>query len=417
MHAELNSGAGTRANHPLAPRMAGIAFISQNVAMGCMWGSFGVLLTAVEAKMGVSRELGSLGGPLATLATALLAPLVGGWATRISIRTMMIVGTLLAALGYALLAVAESIVLNWIAYGAFIGPGLCITGAVLPSTLVTRWYKANRGKALGVVHMPILVALVPLITAFVLKDAGLSTAYVVLAAITGVSLIPMFFIVDYPPSAADPTGEDLEVEAALAPSMTVPQLLGTARYWALALGFAAMMAGSIVLGVHVVPMGENWGIEPTVAASLITVMSLAGLGGTLIFGWLADRIGGGVSLTLLCINSAVLWAVLLTHPPFPVLAVVVGLIGLHGAAMIPVIGMAISEQFGTASFGRAFGLCNLTSLPFGVVSIPLAAVIFSQTKSYQGALLVHIAFYLIAGLLVVAVARKPRAAATPLAPA
>lgn len=415
MHADTSSGAGGAvANHPLASRMAGIAFLSQNVAMGCMWGSFGVLLTTVESKMGVSRELGSLGGPLVTVAVALLAPLVGAWATKMSLRTMMIVGTVLATLGYAMLALTSSIMFNWIAYGALIGPGLCMTGAVLPSTLVTRWYAVNRGKALGVVHMPILVAIVPLVTAFVLKGAGLSTAYIVLAAIMGASLIPMFFIVDYPPTAADPKGDDAKIETALAPSLTVPQLLRSPRYWVLALGFAAMMSSAIVLGVHVVPMGASWGISSTAAASLITIMSLAGMAGTLIFGWLADKLSGRVALTILCLDSAVLWAILLLHPPFPILAVVIGLSGLHSAAMVPVIGMALSEQFGSAGFSRAFGLCNLTSLPFGVIGIPLAAVIFSHTKSYQGALMVHIAFFLIAGLLIAAVARKPRVATMPL---
>ena len=36
------------------------------------------------------------------------------------------------------------------AYGLLVAPGLCICGAVAPSTLVTRWFRANRGRALGI---------------------------------------------------------------------------------------------------------------------------------------------------------------------------------------------------------------------------------------------------------------------------
>jgi hypothetical protein len=39
-------------NHPLALRMAAIAFLNQNITVACLWGSFSVLFGAVEMRLG-----------------------------------------------------------------------------------------------------------------------------------------------------------------------------------------------------------------------------------------------------------------------------------------------------------------------------------------------------------------------------
>ncbi len=54
-------------NPPLALRMAAIAFVNQNVTVGCIWGSFSVLLGAVEVHLNVGRQLSTLAVPSLTL--------------------------------------------------------------------------------------------------------------------------------------------------------------------------------------------------------------------------------------------------------------------------------------------------------------------------------------------------------------
>lgn len=54
-------------NHPLASRMAAIAFLAYNLVMGCIFGSYGVLMQPIEAKLGLTRDVSSLGIPLQLL--------------------------------------------------------------------------------------------------------------------------------------------------------------------------------------------------------------------------------------------------------------------------------------------------------------------------------------------------------------
>jgi MFS family permease len=405
------SSTAEAANHPLAWRMAGIAFLAQNCSIGFMFGSFGLLLGAVESKMAVSRDVSSLGVPLVMLGMALMAPVVGGLSAKISVRAMMIAGALLNAAGYALLAFAPTITLNLVAYGLLIGPGICMVGTITPATLVTRWFTVQRGRALGIVHMPLAVAIVPLIAAFVLREYGLATVYLALAAGMALLVLPLLFVIDFPPSVADPSGEDMATEAAIDPGLSAGELLKRGRFWALALASASIGTGGTMIVTHLAPMVTGWGEDATQAATLMAIMPAAGIAGSVIFGWLADKLGGGWALTINCLNQAALWALLLLQPPFWLLLPLIALIGIHSSAISATFGMALSEQFGAASFGRGFGLSNLINLPFLVAGVPIGAYFFVHTGSYAGALITQIIFFGIGAFCAATMRRRPSAPA------
>jgi MFS family permease len=394
-------------NHPLAFRMGLIAFLTQSISFGCMFGSFGVLLESVERKLGIGREASTLAFPLVTLGSTLLAPLVGMLASKFSLKHLMLFGTVMVSAGYALLGATQYYPAYLAAYGLLIGPGMCFSGQVPPSILVTRWFTHKRGRALGFVHMPIMIALLPVLVAFVLRDYGANAVYFCLAALIAVTLIPISLIVDFPPTVRDPSGEDQAAEAAVDPGLTSGQLLKDVRFWVLTFATAAILSGQVMIVTHLVPMAKGWGVGDTTAATLLSLNSFAGIAGTLLFGWLADKWGGRNVLIVACLDSIVLWVILLFHPAIPILGTVVVLIGLHGAAALPMFGVAISEAFGKASFGRAFGLGTLGALPFSVGAPPVAAAVFVRTGSYADAIAIHLGLFALGVMLVALFAAKP----------
>ena len=416
--AEQTDAAGS--NHPLAPRMAAIAFVNQNITVGCIWGSFSVLLGAVEARLGVGRELSTLAVPVVNLATAALAPIAGALATRYSLRMLMLLGAALSVCGFAVLALTESYPLYLVAFGVLLGPGMAV-GAVLPATLVTRWYQVNRGRALGIVCAPIVIVLIPLVSTWMLQSHGLPAVYAMLGALSVASLIANFFIVDRPPRtggaptapAASASADTNGTQGPAAGAPTMAQLLRSPLFWAFMLAFIASITGSIVITSQMVPMARSWGMSATLAASLISIQSFAGIGGTILFGWVADRLGGALALAIVVFDAALLWSLLLFQPSFAAAVVIVGLIGVHGAGAIPVLGVALSESFGRESFSRAYGLVNLVNLPFAVVTVPAAAMVYAQTGSYAGAIVGEAVFLALGSLLVLA-ARRGRASAAAL---
>jgi MFS family permease len=185
------------------------------------------------------------------------------------------------------------------------------------------------------------------------------------------------------------------------------QLMRSTRFWGLSVAFIASAVSSIVLTVHMVPMAHTWGMTPKYAATLLMIMSLIGIVGTNLFGWIADRLGAVPAMALVVFDGGVLWLLLLLHPSFPAAAVIIGLIGLHGAGVVPAFSAALSEVFGKESFSRAYGLVQLIILPFSVLCVPAAALVYTRTGSYAGAI-IGVAAFLLLGFVLALTARRRR---------
>lgn len=386
-------------NHPLARRMGVIAGISYNLVIGAIMGSFSIMLTPAEQRLGVSAEAAAAGIPLVLVGSSLLAPFVGVLIAKFSLRLLLLLGAVLAAGGYTLLALTHSYAVYLAAYALLLGPAMIIAGSIAPATLVTRWFTQNRGLALGLVHLPVIVAIMPWLVERGLRVFTPTTVYFAIAAAIALILIPAsLFAIDHPP------GGESKAPAASGKrtsdgSLSVGQLLSRPRFWALCLAAIASMASSVMLGALLVPMGQSWGFTRAESALLQSGMSLVGIAGSVLFGWVADKLGGGRSLALIGFDCAVLWAALLLHPPFAVTAVVIGLIGMHGAGAIPTLGRGLSDAFGQASYSRGLGLNTLIGLPFIAVSVIGSAKVFSLTQSYDGAIMAMAGFFIVAMLL------------------
>jgi hypothetical protein len=128
-------------------------------------------------------------------------------------------------------------------------------------------------------------------------------------------------------------------------------------------------------------------------------MAFSGMAGSIIFGWIADRLGGARGLALLAFNSAVLFTLLLLDLPFAALAVVIGLFGLHGAGMIPNLSRALAHSLGQGSFSRAFGLATACGVPFTVIAVMGMATVYTRTGSYAPAITALAVLLVVAAVL------------------
>jgi sugar phosphate permease len=146
-------------------------------------------------------------------------------------------------------------------------------------------------------------------------------------------------------------------------------------------------------------MTTGWGLDAARAAVLIGVMGGAGILGSIVFGWIADQVGGGWATAINCTAQAVLWTMLLLQPAYPLLLLLIAMIGVGLGAIAATIGVALSESFGAASFGRAYGLSGLITLPFVASAAPLAGFVFGRTGSYAGVLILQVGIFVAGAIL------------------
>jgi cyanate permease len=401
-------------NDSRAPRMGAIAWLSHNVIIGSIFGTAGVLLIPLQDRLQVSRGLASIGVPMVMVGSAVLASIAGVLAARYSLRRLMAVSGISVSLAWLILAFAHSYSLFLLAFALFLGPAVAVGGAVLPPTLVTRWFQRNRGLAIGIVHLPIVITIMPLAASLVIDRFGVTALFLALALFAAVTLIPgSLALIEYPPGH-DPRQYAKEIAAeriargapAVQAHFTVPQLLQNPRFWLLALAVGAAHTSSVTLGTHLPAMGAAWGYAPTSAAALASVMSLVGMAGSIIFGLVSDKIGGARALALIAFDDAILWSLLLMDLPYAARAVVIGLIGMHGAGAVPAISKAMASAFGEASFSRAFGLASTAALPLMIAGVFGFGVIFQTHGSYAAGMVALVAYFVIAIPLAIVAGRR-----------
>lgn len=398
--------------HRHALRMGVIAGVSHNVVIGAVMGSFGVLLAPVQERLRIETETASLGITLVVIASAVMSPFAGVLVARLSIRLLLQIGALMITSGFLLLAATRDYALYLVAYGILLGPAMSVAGSVGPATLVTRWFDGRRGLVLGIVHLPIFVSILPVALNWFVERNGVVAAYLLLATIVIISVMPLTFLVlDHPPRqdslsahAASPT----EPPPATNASLSVFQLLARPRFWAIMLAAKSSMTSSVLLSTMLIPMGVSWGFTRAESAFLASIMALSGILGSVLFGWIADRIGGARTLALIALDSAALWALLLGEPSYGLAAMIVGLLGLHGAGVIPALSRAIGDAFSAASFSRGFGLVPFIGLPFLAVAITGSASVYTATGSYDPAVSAMVAFCGLAVVLALYAATSSR---------
>jgi cyanate permease len=412
-------------NDPRALRMGFIAWLSHNIIIGSIVGSAGVLLIPLQDRLHVSRGLASIGVPMVIVGSAILASVAGVLAGRYSLRRLMAVAGLIMSLAWVIMAFAHSYWLFLLSYGLLLGPAMAIGGSVLPPTLVTRWFQRHRGLAIGIVHLPIVITIMPLAASLVISRFGVTALFLALAVFALVTLIPgSLALMEYPPGH-DPREHANETAAersargapAAGPVFAVPQLLQSPQFWLLALAVGAVNTSSVTLASHLPAMGAAWGYAATSAAGLASIMSLVGMAGSILFGIVADKIGGARTLALIAFDDAILWALLLMDLPYGARAVVIGLIGMHGSGAIPAISKAIASAFGEASFSRAFGLASTATLPFMIAAVVGFGAVFQARGSYAAGLVGMIAYFIIVLPLAIVAGRRVRVPAQVANPA
>jgi cyanate permease len=368
-----------------------LCFLAQNCAMGFAFGSFGPLLASSEAHFGVSRTVASTGMSLIMLAIGGLAPFLGSLLQRHSVRAAMIAGALLSAMGYWGLAVLHSFALGLVMY-ALIGTGVSLTAILGPLILISRWFEANRARMLSLVNLPLALFVTPYLIARMLPEQGrcailgsIGTTFLLLAPL-------LLLLVEQPPSGnAQPRSST--ANAPVATSGSAATILRKPAFWLLSIGIGIMAGAGSAYMVHIVPFGIERQMSLPAAAALLSVYSGAGIFGTLLFGWIADRLGPPSALVISASCQAVLWWSLLQVNGAQ-LYLVAALLGVCVVPLTTLHGAALSRVFGAAAVGRATGYSYLVKLPFIFSFAPAMGRIFDVFGGY------HTPFLLTAGLMV-----------------
>ena len=407
--------------HP-AWGVAAIAFIALVGAAGFR-ATPSVMLRPLHDEFGWSLGTISAAVSVNLLLYGLTAPFAAALMDRFGIRRVVAAALLLVATGSGLtvlMTASWQLVLCW---GVLVGLGTGSMALAFVATVTGRWFVHRRGLVTGILtaggaagQLIFLPALAGLTVASGWRTAALTVAA---AALLVVPLV-WWRLRDQPADlgvTAYGAGESRDAELsgrarlpggraaelAVGGSMPLPlpaagaartalRALGTAArtrpFWLLAGGFAICGATTNgLIGTHFIPAAHDHGMAGTTAASLLALVGLFDIVGTIASGWLTDRVDSRLLLAAyygLRGLSLLALPALFAGQAHPSMLVFIVFYGLDWVATVPPTVALCREYFGAAGpvvFGWVFA-----SHQFGAaIAATGAGLVRDQLGTYTAA--------------------------------
>ncbi|GIT44691.1 MAG: MFS transporter [Chloroflexota bacterium] len=363
-----------------------------------------VLIFPISQQLGWSRTLiaGSVSaGAIASLA---LAPAVGWAIDRFGARPVLVVSVL--ALGVAMLSLAwATIPLTF--YIAFASARVVFhtSAPIGASTVAARWFIAKRGRAIGVIFLIGAVGgiVYTMVASLVVESYGLKTTWIVIGLmVLVISVAPSLLLVADRPEdvgllpdgdepAADvarkmsPTSAFSEVEKMTSEedSWSLSDAVRSGTFWLLILmGFACYFVHTSI-GVHMGAYFRDIGLGATSAALAVSVSWIVSAIGSLVWGWVTDRIQVRYAYCGMFLFQAGSTLYLMFTGGTAGVFLASALFGVVSAGSNVVPSVIYANYFGRSSLGKIRGLGEVGVLLGQGTGPVIAGVLFSLQGGYD----------------------------------
>src|ERR1700726_2698804 len=290
----------------------------------------------------------------------------GALSDRFGPRMVVLMGAVLLGLGLVLASGATSLLQFQLTYGLMVGLAAGAFFAPMIAT-VTNWFTDNRSLAVSLVSAGMGVAPMTIspFARWLVSAYDWRTAMMAIGIVAWALLIPAALLVRRPPVAAAGT---VAGPAADGPSISAAEAFRSPQFIVLASTFFLCCAAHSGPIFHMVSYAIGCCIAPMVAVSIYSLEGLSGLGGRLLLGVLADRLGAKpVLIAGLLVQSAAIASYLIVNRlgEFYTLSVVFGLAyggvmplysGLARESFCPrIMGTGVGAMTMASSIGMAFG--------------------------------------------------------------
>ena len=386
-----------------------VTFLTQFVAVGTTFYSFGILQKPLTEDLGGSRLAVGAAMPLLMIVVGLAGPFIGRAVDRGSIRAVMLLGVGALSAGFLALSRVEELWQFYLVFGLVISLGMALVGGIANTALVAAWFVRRRGAALGISQVGTTISgmVMAYAASWLIAELGWRGTAVVYGVAPIVLLLPVvwFLVVSRPEDRQlRPDGGAHRHEEHDPPSptaWTLGRVLRERTIWLIALVVGLSFAGTTAVILQIYPHATDLGYSASQAAAVLSVMAGTGALGKPLFGWLADRYDRrGCMWSALLLQALGLVGIINAGTHMSLLGSG-ALFGLGFGGVLPLWGVLVGAAYGREEFGRILGLMSPMMIPFETLGIPFAGWVFDRTGSYNGAFLTFLSLYAIAAVVLV----------------
>jgi MFS family permease len=359
--------------------------------------TFSLFIKPLTEQFNWTRTQVSLAFTLACLAALCTMPLVGWLTDRFGARRLIIISMLFFGALFASLSLLTPHL--WLFYAIFvvlglIGPG---TAAVPHASLISRWFTAKRGLALGVMMCGTGTGGIiwPLLGQGMITRTGWRASYALFGAAVLLVAVPVLLLFLKEPSQPRASATEKQI-----PGLGRREAFRSGTFWVLMIAFFLVSAIVQACQVHLSPLLTDRGITAQRAALAISMLGAANLIGRLGTGWLLDRFPAILVVTISFAAIMLGVAILVTGGSDVSACIAAALIGFGYGSETSAAPYLTSLFFGLRTFGEIYSYLFITVPLGGALGPALMGVGFDRTGSYRLALMSCLGAMLVAILLI-----------------
>jgi MFS family permease len=350
------------------------------VAIGAMF-SLAVFLGPMSTATGWSRAAISSAMTLDFLVMGVAGFAWGAISDRFGARIVVLSGAILLGAGLVIASRATSLFTFQLGYGILVGLSAGAFFAPMIAT-VMGWFESQRGLAVSLVSAGMGMAPLTIspFAGWLISNYDWRTAMGIIGIASWALLIPAALLVRNPPRATEipsPVAKQKRPGAELRKALLSPQFLVLGGTYFLC---CAAHSGPIF---HMMSYAQFCGLSTMTAVSVYSVEGLAGLGGRLLLGVAADRLGvKRVLIAGLLVQAIAIFTFVAIRRTgeFYLLAIVFG--AAYGGVM-PLYAVLAREYFGQRIMGTVFGAATMLSCIGMALGPVVGGWIFDTLQSYR----------------------------------
>jgi MFS family permease len=362
----------------------------------------------------------SLANSLRGLETGIFNPIWGAAVDRYSPRKLMIFGTIFTAAGIFCLSQTRNLAMYYAGF-LIVGLGGSLVTGVLPTTVITRWFSKNLGKANGIFYMGLGLGgvFVPVVT-FLIDKLSWQTTLIYASIIYFVLGISYAFIIRSRPEDYGllPDGVTISDNRTLKKGnprndfgTSIKQLFKMRAFWHINIVTLFQNMTMATVNLYIIPYLTNIGFSRARASLVISIFTFVSLFVRIPLGMLVDVTSKKyvIAATLFLMGVGLVIFGLIgggsTFSTIILFGVIYGL-GMGGVMVLrPPI---LAEYFGTRNFGTVFGVSSIFITIASISATPTAGWIFDTYHSYKPWWLAMSIFAVIAIILMLTIPRSRR---------
>jgi MFS family permease len=345
--------------------------------------ALGLFLPPMSAANGWGREVFSLALAIQILIWGAGQPFAGALADRFGITSVLSGGAILYALGLALMAYSTTPGMLNLSAGVIAGLGVAGSSFTLVlagfgKLLPPEWRSISFG--LGTAAGSFGQFLFSPLAVGLMQGFGWQNTLLIFSVVI-LLIVPLSFALIAPKghAGAEPSAAEKQ---SLVQALT--EAFGHRSYVLLVLGFFTCGFQLLFITVHLPAYLVDRGLSADAGAWTIGVIGLFNIVGSILAGWLGDRMPKRYLLSIIYFARSLAVVAFITLPVTPTSAVVFGAVmGLLWLSTVPPTNGLVALMFGTKWLATLFGFAFFSHQVGGFLGVWLGGVLFERTGSYD----------------------------------